>query len=189
MLYFGLKFHDFLDLRTEVKSFFINLLTITRIISGGLIFFSVSFSVLLVISIWAGISDFLDGFLARRFNSTTGTGALLDQIADKIFHFTMFIYLFFINSIHLYFIILFAIREIVIIIARQYNLSNKRSSLWGKLKTALSYCFIIYLFTQKVFVFSGEVFNKVPLVFEVVIILLAYSSLFHSLKSPSPKSR
>ncbi|HXQ10193.1 MAG TPA: CDP-diacylglycerol--glycerol-3-phosphate 3-phosphatidyltransferase [Caulobacteraceae bacterium] len=32
----------------------------------------------------AGITDFLDGWLARRFNVTSLTGAILDPIADKV---------------------------------------------------------------------------------------------------------
>ena len=32
----------------------------------------------------AGITDFLDGWLARRFNAVSLTGAILDPIADKV---------------------------------------------------------------------------------------------------------
>jgi CDP-diacylglycerol--glycerol-3-phosphate 3-phosphatidyltransferase len=32
----------------------------------------------------AGITDFLDGWIARRFNVTSLTGAILDPIADKV---------------------------------------------------------------------------------------------------------
>ena len=31
-----------------------------------------------------GLSDGLDGFIARRFNATSATGALLDPVADKM---------------------------------------------------------------------------------------------------------
>lgn len=33
----------------------------------------------------AGLTDFLDGYLARKLGRTTALGAMLDQIADKIF--------------------------------------------------------------------------------------------------------
>lgn len=36
----------------------------------------------------AGVSDILDGFLARRWNLTTRFGALMDAVADKSFQFT-----------------------------------------------------------------------------------------------------
>ncbi len=35
--------------------------------------------------VFAGSSDWLDGFIARRFNATSPLGALLDGIADKLF--------------------------------------------------------------------------------------------------------
>jgi len=37
------------------------------------------------IVIAAGLSDLLDGIIARRFNATSELGALLDGIADKVF--------------------------------------------------------------------------------------------------------
>jgi phosphatidylglycerophosphate synthase len=33
----------------------------------------------------AGLSDFLDGWIARRFHATSDLGALLDGVADKLF--------------------------------------------------------------------------------------------------------
>ena len=35
--------------------------------------------------VFAGVSDWLDGWIARRFDATSPTGALLDGIADKLF--------------------------------------------------------------------------------------------------------
>lgn len=67
----------------------INLLTISRVflllplawlMLGG----EKSWSVVALFII-AGLTDFLDGFLARRLGKTSTFGALLDQICDKIF--------------------------------------------------------------------------------------------------------
>ena len=41
----------------------------------------------LAIVIAAGLSDLLDGIIARRFHATSDLGALLDGIADKVFVF------------------------------------------------------------------------------------------------------
>ncbi len=38
----------------------------------------------LVLFFLAGISDYLDGFLARKYNATSEIGEILDPIADKI---------------------------------------------------------------------------------------------------------
>ena len=67
---------------------FIMLLTYSRIIFGPLIFIlSVFFEMYLtslIIFLFCSISDFLDGYLARRFNQESSLGKLLDPIADKI---------------------------------------------------------------------------------------------------------
>lgn len=62
------------------------LLSISRIpLSIGMIFtpaFSIPFFVLYTL---AGATDALDGFLARKLNACTKTGAIIDSIADIVF--------------------------------------------------------------------------------------------------------
>lgn len=66
-----------------------NLLSILRIpLSLGMIFtpaFSIPFFVLYTL---AGATDALDGFLARKLNACTKSGAIIDSIADIVFFIT-----------------------------------------------------------------------------------------------------
>ena len=64
------------------------LLTYSRILFGPLIFilsvfFEMYFAALIVF-ILCSVSDFFDGFLARRFNHESSIGKLSDPVADKI---------------------------------------------------------------------------------------------------------
>tara|TARA_X000001036_G_C20632100_1_gene787595 strand:+ start:900 stop:1457 length:558 start_codon:yes stop_codon:yes gene_type:complete len=67
---------------------FINLLTFIRIIFAviisGLLILGDYYLYALILFIFAGISDFLDGYLARKYNASSDIGEILDPIADKI---------------------------------------------------------------------------------------------------------
>ena len=64
------------------------LLTYFRVISGPIIFLLSVFLELYFFSfllfVFSAITDFLDGFLARKFNATSSFGAFLDPVADKL---------------------------------------------------------------------------------------------------------
>ena len=66
----------------------INLMTLSRIflalIISSLIIIGESYVIALVLFFFAGLSDYLDGFLARKYNATSQIGEILDPIADKI---------------------------------------------------------------------------------------------------------
>ena len=67
---------------------FIQFLTYFRIIAGPIIFISILlfefYGIALIILILASISDYWDGFLARKHSLTSSFGEVLDPIADKI---------------------------------------------------------------------------------------------------------
>lgn len=62
-----------------------NLLTLSRILLSPLVlvvFDSIYW--LILVGLYTGISDFLDGYLARKLNQSSVLGAYLDPIADKL---------------------------------------------------------------------------------------------------------
>lgn len=64
-----------------------NLLTLLRIVlvpALAWLLLRHAYAAALVVFLAAGISDALDGFLARRWNQFTPLGAMLDPIADKL---------------------------------------------------------------------------------------------------------
>ncbi len=58
------------------------------------------------------LTDFFDGYLARKFQMTSYLGSLLDPIADKIVVISFFTYLFFINKVFLFYYLLILVRDI-----------------------------------------------------------------------------
>jgi cardiolipin synthase len=63
----------------------------------------------------AGISDAVDGFLAKRFGMSTDFGALLDPLADKALIISVFIGLGVAGAIPLWLVVLVVSRDILII--------------------------------------------------------------------------
>ena len=125
----------------------------------------------------AAWSDFLDGFLARKYNLTSNIGSLLDLLADKILVSSILIFFVF-HSVNLYLMILtilIIIREISISSLRLFLVSNGANisaitpDKYGKLKTLLQ------MFTLSLFLISplfGNIF------FKIVLILLLISTIF-----------
>lgn len=72
-----------------------NTLSVVRIVASiSLLFFFKEPKVLIPIYLFCGISDFLDGYLARRYNLVSQWGARLDSIADTVFYLILLFYLY-----------------------------------------------------------------------------------------------
>ena len=123
-----------------------NFLSITRVLLllPIIIFFEYSFYLFSTITfIIASITDYLDGYIARKKNLTSQSGALLDLLADKIFVSTLLVWLTFNfdNVLILISSILIISREISISYVRMFMILNSRqvseikSNFIGKLKT------------------------------------------------------
>jgi len=63
----------------------------------------------------AGISDGVDGYLAKRFNWTSRLGALMDPLADKLLLVSSFITLGWLNLIPLWLVGVVILRDLVIV--------------------------------------------------------------------------
>ena len=136
----------------------INLLTLSRIfiaiIIFGLLMLNNYYVLAFVLFFVAGLTDYFDGFLARKYNASSQMGEILDPIADKI----LIIFLLFGLALNLSsYLIGFAgaliiTREIWVSALRDYNSRNNNSNATkviyiAKIKTTIQILTIsIYLF-------------------------------------------
>ncbi len=142
------------DLKTRVGHLTLaNQLTFLRLVAVPFFILAVleaRFGVALAIFVAAGVTDLLDGLIARVFQQRTALGAYLDPAADKLLLTSAFVLLTkypnlfqaipMSNRIPLGFTILVISRDVLIVaIAIMLNLAygqtRFRPSLWGKITT------------------------------------------------------
>jgi cardiolipin synthase len=95
-----------------------NLITLTRLMSVPLMIWLIvgeQYGVAFWVFIAAGVSDALDGFIAKRFDCRTRLGALLDPAADKALLSSVFVALGAAERLPLWLVILVVFRDVTII--------------------------------------------------------------------------
>ncbi len=118
----------------------------------------------------SGITDLLDGFIARKFNMITDFGKLLDPVADKLTQGAVVFALIFRYRFLSYLFVLLAVKEVSMAV-NDYILFKKGMKLegakwFGKLSTAVLYVVMIILIA----------FSKLPI--NVVYLLTVVSGGF-----------
>lgn len=95
-------------------------------------------SIALILFILAGITDIIDGVIARRYNMETNLGKLFDPLADKLLVSAAFISLVELGIFPAWIVILILSREFLITGLRSIGMKQGRviyASRWGKHKT------------------------------------------------------
>ena len=130
----------------------------------------------------SSITDFMDGYLARRYELESELGAFLDLIADKILVVTILVWLVFIYSNLALTIlsILIILREIIITSFRYFLVLNNadpeliKANKYGKFKTAFQFFSIFLLILSPLY---NNFYLTFSLIFLLVSILISYFSL------------
>ena len=123
----------------------INAVTLLRLIALAVLIIHPDSVLILIVSIGVGLSDYLDGYLARTWQCATNFGKNLDQWVDKIVAIAFLFFYYQLQAIPLWFIVLFILREVFVVLARSLDILATNSNIYGKIKTFLFYVFIAFL--------------------------------------------
>lgn len=134
-----------------------NILTISRFVIIPFIFGAIlkrDYVAAFIFLTLSGITDVLDGFIARKFNYITNFGKLIDPLADKATQIFTLIALSYIKIVPYWILIAVFIKEAIMISGASFLYGKKLvvSSRWyGKLSTVVFYIaivtsFIVYYF-------------------------------------------
>lgn len=97
-----------------------NLITLARILLVPVMVWAIAageMQVAFALFLLAGLSDLIDGFLAKRFNMATELGAYLDPLADKALIVSIYVTLGIAGAIPRWLVILVVSRDIMIVSA------------------------------------------------------------------------
>lgn len=162
-----------------------NILTIIRfilipiilyfIITGnyllGFIFFTIS-----------GITDILDGTIARKYNLISTFGKLMDPLADKLTQISVLATLTFKDIIPFWILVIVILKELIMIIGASFLYGKDvvvYSKWFGKLATVLFYLAIVLSLIDKQFGFVGIWQNVDMLLYCVALVATVFSLVMY----------
>ncbi|MDC1311226.1 CDP-diacylglycerol--glycerol-3-phosphate 3-phosphatidyltransferase [Burkholderiales bacterium] len=135
----------------------------------------------------AAVTDWLDGFLARRFNQTTRFGAFLDPVADKLMVTTALVILVWLDRVGIFVAAIIIGRELAISALREWMaiIGESRGvavSYIGKLKTAAQMIAIILLFLFEP-IYSFPTYIAGTVLVYIAVVLTAWSMFYYIKKA------
>ena len=113
----------------------------------GIIFFTVS-----------GLTDVLDGFIARKFNLVSNFGKLMDPLADKLTQISVLAALVSVKIIPVWILTIVVLKELIMVVGASFLYGKDvvvYSRWYGKLSTVLFYIAIVVSLLLKQFDVSG----------------------------------
>ena len=114
----------------------------------------------LMLFLFAGITDALDGWIAKQFSFQSRLGSILDPMADKILLASTFLSLYWVGILPLWLLLLIFVRDIIIVAgALGYFLGEMNEStelleptLISKFNTVLQIVLIVFLLVMQIYI-------------------------------------
>lgn len=124
-----------------------NILSISRLIATVAVFVLIllnqqwAFVVATILFFLASVTDYLDGYLARRFKVVSSLGVFLDLTADKVFVSAVMIALLPLNLVPAWVVFIVVTRELMVSGLRSIAAAKGKvipAGIWGKQKTFIT---------------------------------------------------
>ena len=131
------------------------------------------YTIVLGLFVLIAVTDFLDGYIARRDNLITNFGKLMDPIADKVFVFSVCMVLVKYDLLSLWLVLILLAREFVVVGVRVLIMENSSKVVpainSAKLKTLLQ----MFALTFILLFGFGKVINSIVMLPAVVLSIVS----------------
>lgn len=142
-----------------------NLITSLRLLASPVLVWLLiqsEFKTALALVLFAGLTDWFDGFTARHFGASGKVGAILDPLADKTMLVVLFVTLGVLKLIPLWLMALVIARDLIIVTGSMLlrifrNIRRFTPSLLGKVSTFFQIVFVLLVVLDAAF--PGELFG------------------------------
>ena len=134
-----------------------------------------------VVFLLASLTDFLDGYLARKRNEVTTLGKLLDPIADKLLMSAAFISLVEVGVAPAWMVVIVVGREFAVTGLRNIAISQGiaiGASIWGKYKTISQVVAVVLLIVGRKYLGAYFFLGQVALWLVVILAVLSAADYF-----------
>ncbi len=164
-----------------------NILTIIRFILIPVILYFIftgNYILAFVFFTLSGITDILDGAIARKYNLISTFGKLMDPLADKLTQISVLATLVFKEIIPFWILIIVMLKEFIMIIGASFLYGKDvvvYSKWFGKLATVLFYFAIVFSLINKQFGFTG-IWTHIDMILYCIAIFATIFSLIMYVK-------
>ncbi len=155
-----------------------NQLTVLRIIlTPVFLFFFLSENetfklISLAVFLIAALTDWYDGWLARKFNYFTAWGKFWDPLADKILTAGAFLGFVYLGVLELWMIVIVIVRDFMVTLLRGYADHKGKSfptSIYAKWKTFIQMTFLYYLLLFYVLSINTFLYENYKTTFDILL--------------------
>lgn len=134
---------------------------------------------IIVMLIYGVISDYLDGLVARKTNTISEVGKMIDPISDKLSAGALFIYTVWLGWVPTWFLVFFVVRDVLIILGSSFIKVKygkvAMSTMSGKISVNIISAYWLSVF----FLRNMESVHQFLLILSVIIMTISFLDYFN----------
>lgn len=138
-----------------------------------------------IVLICSGVTDILDGFIARTFNMISALGKALDPFADKLTQFAVLICLSLLNPLILIPFVILVFRDAFMLLTGLSIFKKTKSTFsarwYGKIATMYTYCLMCALLVFKDYMEKNLTLTVILIIVDAV--LIAFSFVMYAIRN------